>query len=46
MKNKNINFGLLICSGAIFVTYTSEHEKEEGGIPTTTGDKYSGGNKI
>ena len=30
-----------------FVTYSGEHEKEEGGIPTNTGDKYGlGGNKI
>ena len=29
------------------VTYSSEHEKEKGGIPTTTGDKYGlGGTKF
>ena len=33
--------------GNFFVTYSSEHEKEKGGIPTTTGDKYGlGGTKF
>ena len=47
MKNKIYKFWVPNMKWGNSVTYSSEHEKEKGGIPTTTGDKYGlGGTKF
>ena len=47
MKNKIYKFWAPNMKWGNFVTYSSEHEKEKGGILTTSGDKYGlGGQKL